>query len=202
MQLKLIKPEDNQSENDILRLMNGSDSISQDNNNNNNTTINNSNNTNNNNNNNSNQLNNPNNLNTREIDLISKTRMIKHSLNDNFEFSMVDTDDIVEDAEEDAEDELINTGGWEKGLFDHEYVDNFVRVINNFDKYSSIGDAFKDWLKNTIGDNNDSKINKIEKKGLISGSNNKKSNNDNNDDYDNNDDDDDQMVQKHHNDFF
>ncbi|GME83283.1 unnamed protein product [[Candida] boidinii] len=123
MQLKLIKPEDNQSENDILRLMNGSDSVSQDNNNNNTTSINNNNNTTNNNN--SNQLNNPNNLNTREIDLISKTRMIKHSLNDNFEFSMVDTDDIVEDAEEDAqdaEDELINTGGWEKGLFDHEYI--------------------------------------------------------------------------------
>ncbi|GME70834.1 unnamed protein product [[Candida] boidinii] len=198
MQLKLIKPEDNQNENDILKLMNGSDSISHDNNE---------------------QLSNSNNLNNREIDLISRTKMIKHSLNDNFEFSMVDNEDISEqDPEEntqDAEDELINTGSWEKGLFDHEYVDNFVRVINNFDKYSSIGDAFKDWLKNTIGDNNnnnnnnDSKINKIEKNELTSGgtgnasNRNNNNNNNNNDNYDNdNDNNDDQMVEKHHNDFF
>ncbi|OWB56997.1 hypothetical protein B5S28_g2918 [[Candida] boidinii] len=199
MQLKLIKPEDNQNENDILKLMNGSDSISNDNNE---------------------QLSNSNNLNNREIDLISRTKMIKHSLNDNFEFSMVDNEAISEeDPEEntqDAEDELINTGSWEKGLFDHEYVDNFVRVINNFDKYSSIGDAFKDWLKNTIGDNNnnnnnnnDSKINKIEKNELTSGgtgnasNRNNNNNNNNNDNYDNdNDNNDDQMVEKHHNDFF
>jgi hypothetical protein len=72
-------------------------------------------------------------------------KFITDSLKQNFEFAnvkerSVKTDEIVEDKVITEEDQSI----------DHDYVENFIRVINNFEAYSSIGDAFKDWINTSL----------------------------------------------------
>ena len=75
--------------------------------------------------------------------LNSAEKFISDSLKQNFEFDQVK--DRIEfgshtDRETTEEDNSI----------DHDYVNNFIRVINNFETYSSISDAFKDWINASL----------------------------------------------------
>lgn len=72
-------------------------------------------------------------------------QFITDSLKQNFEFDNVkersaQPESITDKKEITEEDQSI----------DHDYVDNFIRVINNFEAYSSIGDAFKDWVSTSL----------------------------------------------------
>ncbi|ODV85904.1 hypothetical protein CANARDRAFT_197537 [[Candida] arabinofermentans NRRL YB-2248] len=77
---------------------------------------------------------------------------IENSLDDNFQF-----DGHVEGHDE--PDAGLKLRGNDYDSEDEaDYADNFIRVINNFDKYSSIGDAFKDWLNTSKRKSDDDNI--------------------------------------------
>ncbi|KAG7827300.1 hypothetical protein KL920_004554 [Ogataea angusta] len=64
-------------------------------------------------------------------------QLITHSLDDNFQF---------DDRLELPGAQLTGSANIEDSDSEDDYVDNFVRVINNFESYSTISDAFKDWI--------------------------------------------------------
>ncbi|GMF03285.1 unnamed protein product [Ambrosiozyma monospora] len=86
-----------------------------------------------------------------------KRPVVENSLDQNFQFSEIidDEESKTEDAgkSKDTENESgmddLESIAEEDEEIDDVFVNNFVRVINNFEKYSSIGDAFRDWLNTT-----------------------------------------------------
>lgn len=83
-------------------------------------------------------------------------KFVTNSLNQNFEFDQERKTDRTILKEMVSFDEIDQS-------IDHNYVDNFIKVINNFEAYSSIGDAFKDWISisliNNVSDDDDNEIN-------------------------------------------
>ncbi|TID13543.1 hypothetical protein CANINC_004901 [Pichia inconspicua] len=69
-------------------------------------------------------------------------QFITDSLKQNFEFDheITKTDENKKKTKFSEEDHSIS----------HDYVENFVKVINNFEAYSSISDAFKDWISESM----------------------------------------------------
>lgn len=64
---------------------------------------------------------------------------IENSLNTNFGY----------DQEDHSQEGVKMNSNESDDSVDEDYIDNFIRINNNFDKYASLGDAFKDWVTST-----------------------------------------------------
>lgn len=84
-------------------------------------------------------------MNTDEKLYISE-QFITDSLKQNFEFAEA-KERLASDKKKDANKNEITE---EDHSIDHDYVENFIRVINNFEAYSSLSDAFKDWISASL----------------------------------------------------
>ncbi|VEU20905.1 DEKNAAC101856 [Brettanomyces naardenensis] len=69
----------------------------------------------------------------REETSLGEQSFIKNSLDQNFAFEKRQEETVAKDVED-------------------SYVQNFVRVVNSFEKYPSIGEAFKDWMRTSMPD--------------------------------------------------
>ncbi|KAG0675786.1 hypothetical protein C6P40_001478 [Pichia californica] len=74
-------------------------------------------------------------------------KFLTDSLKQNFEFAEVNERLKMDGLKMDGLKEKISE---EDHSIDHDYVENFIRVINNFEAYSSISDAFKDWISTSL----------------------------------------------------
>lgn len=83
------------------------------------------------------------NINNDDVDekLYVAEQFITDSLKQNFEFDHEITND--NENEDNEGNEIVESKS-------HDYVDNFVKVINNFEAYSSISEAFKDWINGSM----------------------------------------------------
>lgn len=92
------------------------------------------------------------NINTDEAStdekLYAAEQFITDSLNQNFEFEYAK--ERLKESEK--ENESIHITEQDMSI-DHDYVDNFRKVINNFEAYSSLSDAFKDWINSSLDNN-------------------------------------------------
>lgn len=71
-------------------------------------------------------------------------QFITDSLKQNFEFDH----EIEIDADNKEKKNTVFSEADQS--INHDYVDNFIKVINNFEAYSSIGDAFKAWINESM----------------------------------------------------
>lgn len=84
-------------------------------------------------------------MNTDEKLYISE-QYITNSLKQNFEFAEEKERLVIDNKNSFDKHEITE----EDHSIDHDYVENFIRVINNFEAYSSISDAFKDWISTSL----------------------------------------------------
>lgn len=109
---------------------------------------------------------------SKDEQLFESKQFITDSLKQNFEFAEVKERMNINNDNDDTE--KYKQGITEEDhSIEHDYVENFVRVINNFEKYSSIGDAFKDWISTSLEHDSDDE----------NGDNDDNDDNDNNNNY-------------------